>query len=154
MDVRVFVILTFATFNRTSLELKRTNIACIEFLDNTFNRTSLELKHHILCLLSQKQFTFNRTSLELKLEYRLFLPSKFGVTSNRTSLELKPLSSWLVVAQFIAPLTLLIRTSLELKLRTCAIAAHVRVSAFNRTSKESQMSLYTAGEAFDFFYVL
>ena len=26
----------------------------------------------------------------------------------RTSLELKPLSSWLVVAQFIAPLTLLI----------------------------------------------
>ena len=45
---------------------------------------------------------------------------------NRTSLESKPLSSWLVVAQFIAPLTLLIRTSLELKHRW----RKVRVIAF------------------------
>ena len=79
----------------------------------------------------------NRTSLELKRLNLCEAPVNICQLSNRTSLELKSLSSWLVVAQFIAPLTLLIRTSLELKRAhvpllphmchccTCAIAAHV-----------------------------
>ena len=58
---------------------------------------------------------------------------------NRTSLELKPLSSWLVVAQFIAPLTLLIRTSLELKrahvplLHMCAFRTFEHAIPFLKT---------------------
>ena len=58
-----------------------------------------------------------------------------NLTSNRTSLELKSLSSWLVVAQFIAPLTLLIRTSLELK-QTFSSLRSMRERTFNRTSLE------------------
>ena len=62
--------------------------------------------------------SFNRTSLELKPLSSWLVVAQFIAPLTlliRTSLELKPLSSWLVVAQFIAPLTLLIRTSLELK---------------------------------------
>ena len=56
------------TFNRTSMELKRSGEdqyhAAYSY---TFNRTSMELKQALCGLTKQQQFvSFNRTSMELK----------------------------------------------------------------------------------------
>ncbi len=79
------------TFNRTSLELKLTQLLACNLLGHTFNRTSLELKSTHRPLYRQLPNPFNRTSLELKyLYWGMYLALKLDVQSYQFGIEINP----------------------------------------------------------------
>ena len=145
-----------ATFNRTSLELKRLMVKLWRSYALSFNRTSLELKpFHAYRHIRFTAMTFNRTSLELKHD------AATSLWNRRGDLLIAPVWNWNMDTRCIwllPKLSLLIapvwnwnidsvtftgmedlpfnRTSLELKLKRKFPTGQEIPPAFNRTSLE------------------